>query len=120
MFKSFLATLAMLVVLSTGAFAQEMHSPTSTNSSTHKTNRVRIEYQASMIEQAQQALKAKGLYKGEATGKIDPATKDAIKSFQQQQGLKATGHLNKDTRQKLGVTSLTSEPSTAVSKTSTK
>lgn len=118
MFKSFLATLAMLVVLSTGVFAQEMH-PTKSNSTTHKISQVRVEYQASMIEKAQQALKTKGLYKGDVTGKIDSATKDAIKSFQEQQGLKATGHLNKDTRQKLGV-ELTSDQATTLSKTSTK
>jgi peptidoglycan hydrolase-like protein with peptidoglycan-binding domain len=48
-------------------------------------------------------LKTKGLYRGDANGKLDPATRDAIKSFQQDNGLRSTGTLNRATLEKMGI-----------------
>jgi hypothetical protein len=68
-----------------------------------ETKRVRAEYLPSVIMQAQTALKTKGFYKGDANGKMDSDTKEAVKAFQEKQGITATGRLNKDTRQLLGI-----------------
>jgi peptidoglycan hydrolase-like protein with peptidoglycan-binding domain len=76
------------------------------------TKRVRAEYLPSVIMQAQTALKTKGFYKGEANGKMDGSTKDAVKAFQEKQGIMATGRLNKDTRQLLGIEPDTSDNAT--------
>src|SRR5258705_7755020 len=40
---------------------------------------------------AQRMLKTKGVYDGDSTGKLDPATRDSIKNYQQDNGLRATG-----------------------------
>ncbi len=72
-------------------------------------------------------LKAKGLYDGEAIGKLDKPTRAAIKSWQKDNGLKTTGTLNRATLEKMGIeltdrqkTIPVSETSYAESATSTK
>jgi peptidoglycan hydrolase-like protein with peptidoglycan-binding domain len=85
---------------------------TTVNSDKVGTKRVRAEYLPSVIMQAQTALKTKGFYKGEANGKMDGGTKDAVKAFQEKQGIMATGRLNKDTRQLLGIEPDTSDNAT--------
>ena len=52
---------------------------------------------------AQNKLKAKGSFSGEATGKLDPATRSAVKAFQKENGLNATGSLNRATLEKMGI-----------------
>jgi len=48
-------------------------------------------------------LRTKGLYTGEATGKLDPTTRDSIKSYQKNNGLRASGTLNRATLEKMGI-----------------
>jgi peptidoglycan hydrolase-like protein with peptidoglycan-binding domain len=55
------------------------------------------------ISAAQAKLKSKGLYSGEATGKLDPDTRASIKSYQKDNGLAATGTLNRATLEKMGI-----------------
>lgn len=55
------------------------------------------------IMQAQKMLKEKGMYAGEATGKLDDATREGLKKFQSANGVKATGTLNKATLEKMGI-----------------
>lgn len=55
------------------------------------------------IIEVQNKLKQANLYTGEATGKMDDATKTAIKSFQKDNGLKASGSLNRATLEKIGI-----------------
>lgn len=50
----------------------------------------------------QQALKNAGLYTGNVDGKIGPKTREAIKAFQTQNGLKADGVAGAQTWAKLG------------------
>lgn len=52
---------------------------------------------------AQRMLKTKGIYTGDATGKLDPTTRASIKSFQKENGLRATGSLNRATLEKMGI-----------------
>lgn len=55
------------------------------------------------ITQAQKMLKEKGFYSGEPSGKLDPATRAALKAYQEANGLKATGTLNAATLEKMGI-----------------
>jgi peptidoglycan hydrolase-like protein with peptidoglycan-binding domain len=55
------------------------------------------------IVAAQTMLRTKGLYAGDANGKLDPATRASIKSFQKANGLAATGTLNRATLEKMSI-----------------
>lgn len=55
------------------------------------------------IMEAQKMLKAKAIYAGEETGKLDDATRDGLKKFQEANGLKVTGTLNQVTLEKMGI-----------------
>ena len=55
------------------------------------------------VTAAQTMLRAKGVYAGEATGKLDPATRDSLKSYQKDNGLRASGTLNRATLEKMGI-----------------
>lgn len=50
------------------------------------------------VRRAQQALQSKGLYQGKVDGKYGPQTKAALMQFQQQNNLKQTGRLDRETR----------------------
>jgi hypothetical protein len=52
---------------------------------------------------AQKMLKDKAMYAGEQTGKLDDPTRDGLKKFQEANGLKPTGTLNKVTLEKMGI-----------------
>ncbi len=52
---------------------------------------------------AQQMLKDAGLYKGEITGYKNPETTEALRKYQEQNGLKVTGTLSNETREKMGL-----------------
>src|SRR5262249_54831160 len=69
---------------------------------------------ADEVRQAQQKLKDSGDYTGEVDGKFGPKTAEAVKKFQQDNGLPQTGHLDQQTASKLGVNMTTgSGPSTS-------
>ncbi|HEY3303159.1 MAG TPA: peptidoglycan-binding domain-containing protein [Candidatus Binatia bacterium] len=55
------------------------------------------------IKKVQQALKDKGQDPGAIDGVMGPKTKDALKAFQEKQGLKATGTLDEQTKKALGI-----------------
>lgn len=56
------------------------------------------------IKQAQGVLKQRGFYAGESTGKLDTATRDGLKKYQEAEGLKVTGTLNATTLRKMSIT----------------
>jgi len=56
------------------------------------------------INQAQAILKERGFYSGEQLGKLDDATRDGLRKYQQAEGLKVTGTLNKVTLEKMKIT----------------
>ena len=58
---------------------------------------------AGQIKQAQAMLKQRSFYSGEQTGKLDTATRAGLKQYQQAEGLKVTGTLNKATLDKMGI-----------------
>jgi peptidoglycan hydrolase-like protein with peptidoglycan-binding domain len=55
------------------------------------------------IKQAQALLKARGFYTGQEDGKLNADTRAALKKYQEAEGLKITGTLNKATLEKMGV-----------------
>ena len=55
------------------------------------------------IKQAQGLLKGRSLYAGDATGKLDDATRAALRKYQEAEGLKVTGALNAVTLQKMNI-----------------
>lgn len=61
----------------------------------------------------QQALKDKGHDPGAIDGVMGPKTRQAVRDFQQKEGLQATGRLDAGTRDKLGVQARTSSTDTS-------
>lgn len=55
------------------------------------------------VKKVQQALKDKGQDPGAIDGILGPKTKEALRAFQQQQGLSATGTLDNQTKEALGL-----------------
>ena len=53
--------------------------------------------------EVQEALKAKGNDPGPIDGRMGPKTRTALKAFQEASGLKATGQLDNQTAEKLGI-----------------
>ena len=53
--------------------------------------------------EVQEALKAKGNDPGPIDGRMGPKTRAALKAFQEGNGLKATGQLDNQTAEKLGI-----------------
>jgi peptidoglycan hydrolase-like protein with peptidoglycan-binding domain len=63
------------------------------------------------VKEVQQALKDKGHDPGPIDGVMGAKTKEALKSFQTASNIQATGTLNAETAQKLGVNSAPSRSS---------
>lgn len=103
--KNILTLTLLLCVLSTGAMAQNSTS-TSTRSTTKQGVKRGPVFRATkdQINQAQAILKQRGFYAGEQIGKLDDATRDGLRKYQQAEGLKVTGTLNKITLEKMNIT----------------
>ena len=98
-------TLLVLCVCNTAALAQ-----TSTSSTTGKTGTKQgakrgpiFRATKEQINQAQALLKERGFYAGEQIGKLDDATREGLRKYQQAEGLKVTGTLNKITLEKMNI-----------------
>ncbi len=59
---------------------------------------------ADQVKQAQTILKQRNFYAGELTGKLDDATRDGLKKYQEAEKIKVTGTLNRLTLEKMGIT----------------
>ncbi len=90
------AVVAALAFASVGAIAaaKPLSADTSQPSSQSYTS---SPGDSSQLTQIQQALNDKGLNAGPVDGKMGPKTKAAIKQFQAQQGLQASGKLDAQT-----------------------
>ena len=101
--------LSLLFVLSIATTAQNSNTNTTKNSNkatARNSNAKRgpiFRASADQVKQAQAMLKQKSLYSGEQTGKLDAATRAGLKQYQQAEGLKITGTLNKVTLEKMGI-----------------
>lgn len=104
--KNFLTlTLLLLCVFSTSVLAQNSTSSTSNKTGTKQGTKRGPVFRATkeQINQAQAILKERGFYSGEQLGKLDDATRDGLRKYQQAEGLKVTGTLNKITLEKMNI-----------------
>ena len=97
-------TLLLLCVFTAGVQAQNSTS-TSTKSATKQGTKRGPIFRATkeQINQAQAILKERGFYGGEQLGKLDDATREGLRKYQQAEGLKVTGTLNKITLEKMNI-----------------
>ena len=99
-----LTLLLLLSVLNTGVMAQNSTSTTTTTGTKQGTKRGPIFHATrEQINQAQALLKGRGFYAGEQLGKLDDATREGLRKYQQAEGLKVTGTLNKITLEKMNI-----------------
>ena len=107
--KLHVSSLALLLVLSAAAVAQN------TNSSAAKADKTSAAANANkrgpifratkdQIKEAQTLLKGRSLYAGEITGKLGDDTRASLKKYQEAEGLKVTGTLNRATLEKMNIT----------------
>ena len=97
-------TLLLLCVFNTGVLAQNETISTTKTGTKHGAKRGPI-FRANkeQINQAQAILKQRGFYAGEQLGKLDDATREGLRKYQQAEGLKVTGTLNKVTLEKMNI-----------------
>jgi peptidoglycan hydrolase-like protein with peptidoglycan-binding domain len=104
--KKILTTLLSILFVFTIAVATQNSnsSTTSTNSNKANSNRKPI-FRANkdQINQAQAILKQRGFYSGEQIGRLNDDTRAGLRKYQQAEGLKVTGTLNKVTLEKMGI-----------------
>ncbi|MDQ3748319.1 MAG: peptidoglycan-binding protein [Acidobacteriota bacterium] len=86
-----------LFAVSTEAQTVPSASPTPNATAESKTKSKKFRANKEQIMETQMKLKTGGMYAGEQTGKLDDATRDGIKKFQEANGVKVTGTLNKET-----------------------
>ena len=98
-------TLLLLCVCNTAALAQNPTSSTSTRTDAKPGAKRGPVFRATkeQINQAQAILKERGFYAGAQLGKLDDATRDGLRKYQQAEGLKITGTLNKLTLEKMNI-----------------
>jgi peptidoglycan hydrolase-like protein with peptidoglycan-binding domain len=105
--KLLMAVLTLLLAFSITATAQNANSATASDSNATNTTKKRgpvFRATKDQIKQAQAILKQRGFYAGEQTGKLDPDTRAGLKKYQEAEGLKVTGTLNKVTLEKMNIT----------------
>src|SRR5713226_2404163 len=109
-----LIAILLLVAISFVGAAQNQNANTNANTNSNgatngnkSTNANRspiFRATADQIKQAQAILKQRGFYAGEQIGKLDTNTRAGLRKYQQAEGLKVTGTLNKVTLVKMGIT----------------
>jgi peptidoglycan hydrolase-like protein with peptidoglycan-binding domain len=107
--KLLLVVLSLLVAFSLTAATQNKNANTNANGSmngnksTNKNRKPVFRATADQIKQAQGILKQRSFYNGDQTGKLGTDTRDGLKKYQQAEGLKVTGTLNKLTLEKMSI-----------------
>src|SRR3982750_2089687 len=103
--KKFLTLTLLLCLFTTAAIAQHSTSSTSTQTGSKQGAKRGPVFRSTkeQINQAQAILKSRGFYGGEQIGKLDEATRDGLRKYQQAEGLKVTGTLNKVTLEKMNI-----------------
>ena len=98
------AILAALLCLSVAAHgAQNSNSPAASGAGAAKKRGPVFRATKEQIKEAQGVLKQRGLYAGEPTGKLDDTTRAALKKYQEAEGIRVTGTLNRLTLEKMGI-----------------
>ena len=104
--KKLLTLTLLLCLFTTGAMALSISPSTSTTQTGTKQGAKRgpvFRATKDQINQAQAILKSRGFYSGEQIGKLDEATREGLRKYQQAEGLKITGTLNKITLEKMNI-----------------
>src|SRR3954463_4490207 len=110
--RSLTVLVTLLLTLSITAMAQSNSNSSaknantasrSANANTKKRGPV-FRANKDQIKQAQAILKQRNFYAGEQTGKLDDDTRAGLKKYQQAEGVKVTGTLNKVTLEKMSIT----------------
>jgi peptidoglycan hydrolase-like protein with peptidoglycan-binding domain len=98
-------SLPLILVFATGVLAQTPDSSTGSKTNSKQTSKRGPVFRATkdQINQAQALLKGRGFYSGEQIGKLDDATRDGLKKYQQAEGIKVTGTLNRVTLEKMNI-----------------
>src|SRR6476661_840678 len=91
------------IPVSQNSFAAADKSDSKTASTDAKPKRVIFRATKDQVTEAQTMLKTKGIYAGEATGKLDDPTREGLRKFQSANGVKVTGTLNQATLEKMGI-----------------
>ena len=98
-----LSILCLLTVANSAIMAQNSTSTGTTKSATAKKRGPVFKATKDQINQAQALLKSRGFYNGEQIGKLDVATREGLRRYQQAEGLRVTGTLNKITLEKMNI-----------------
>lgn len=108
--RSLTVFLTLLLFLSLTAAAQTNNAnagnSTSSAQSTTKTEKKRgpiFRATKEQIKQAQAILKQRGFYMGEENGKLDTDTRTGLRKYQEAEGIKVTGTLNRMTLEKMNI-----------------
>jgi len=101
--KKFLTLTVLLCLFTTGAMAKAATFSTQTGTKQGVKRGPVFRATKEQINQAQAILKSRGFYSGEQIGKLDEATRDGLRKYQQAEGLKVTGTLNKVTLEKMNI-----------------
>ena len=101
--KKLLTITLLLCLFTTGAMAQTTTSSTQTGTKQGAKRGPVFRATKDQINQAQAILKSRGFYSGEQIGKLDDATREGLRKYQQAEGLKVTGTLNKVTLEKMNI-----------------
>ena len=104
--KKFLTLTLLLCLFTTAAMAETPTSTLTTHPAGAKPATKRgpvFRATKEQINQAQAILKSRGFYDGEQIGKLDEATREGLRKYQQAEGLKITGTLNKITLEKMNI-----------------
>ena len=86
----------------TGAKTNPQSRPQTTTNSTKKRGPV-FRATKDQIKQAQGLLKQRGFYGGQDTGKLDTETRTGLRRYQEAEGIKVTGTLNRVTLEKMNI-----------------
>lgn len=97
--KRFATAFFAIALFAMAAIAQESSGPSGETKSPPKVFRATKD----QVREVQTKLKAAKLYAGEASGKLDDATRSSIKQWQGGNGLKQTGTLNRATLEKMSI-----------------
>ena len=106
LFKQSALAAAVCLALAPAAFAQQKSdssTPAADTGATTSSMGGAATPSSDEVRQVQQHLKDKGVDVGAVDGVMGPKTRSALKSFQQQQGLTASGDLDSSTLTALGV-----------------
>lgn len=105
------AVLTLLLAFSITAAAQNgnanANASSTATSATANSNKKRgpiFRATKEQIKQAQAVLKQRGFYTGEETGKLDTDTRAGLRKYQEAEGMKVTGTLNRMTLEKMNIT----------------